>query len=355
MKKIKSSTLIYLSCFFFTAKIMPSPAYILPIAIIIFNYILERTKISLKYLLLSIILLFFIALTSVNIYHPATLLAIGSLALIPYVKNQKNLQELANNSAQAYKLILIFFSFETFFRIVTPKLFSTAPELVEFYLTDADSDKFYAYKFGSFAFVDSNLSGICLIIALGLGINLLRINSISKNFLFYNTFLIILTFSRSAYIGVILLFIMAFNKNKILKFAFLFSTILATVLFLTSSRDASLGTKFSIYHDFLSAINESDISSLILGKGFGWFIDYNGLAAHSIVVQSIIEGGLIFTAIFLFTCFIYGAFSSQNDFYTFLSVFIPSLSVSVYVFFPAWFITIAINSYLNNIHKKYLE
>lgn len=352
MRKINLHFLIFFSSFIFTVKIMPSPAYILPTTIILFGFLHGTIKISLKYLILSIFLSAAVIYTAVDLWHPATLLALGSLAIIPYIKNAVNLKRLVEKSNAAYKIILIFFSFETFFRLALPKLFASSSEIVDFYLNSSSNDAFYAYKFGSFAFIDSNLVGICLVILAGLGFNLLKVGKISGIILFINILLIILTFSRSAYIGATILIASTYFDKKIVKLLTLSMVISLIIFLLINSQDESLGTKFLIYEDFFEIFIKSDIYTLLNGRGFGWFIDYHGIASHSILVQSIIEGGLVFTAIFIYNCFIYGAFSSKRDFYTFISVFIPSLSVSVYVFFPAWFITTAINSYINSRHRK---
>lgn len=350
MSKNNLLTLFFFSNFFFTVKIMLSPAYILPVIIIILYYILNYSKIKIDHLFVSLITFFIIAITSKNLNHPATILALISIISIPFILNPSNLDQLTKISPKAYLYVLIFFSVETLFRIISPTTFSTSYEVVNHYLKSKELDAFYAYKFGSFSFVDSNLTAICLLILLGLGLNLYKKKIVSKSILIFNIILIILTFSRSAYIGSIVLLLLTENRFKQFKLLSIPIALGGIVFFLTSSEDISLKTKFLIYYDFFELFRNYDLSTLLLGNGFGWFIDYHGRAAHSIIVQSIIEGGIIFTCILFYTFYKFGIFSDKNNFYTFISVLISSLSVSVYVFFPAWFMVIAINS---NINKKF--
>lgn len=344
-------SILFASCFFFTVKIFYSPAYILPLFLsLIYILKINSAKINKRSLIESALLLSLLLLISKeNILHPAFILSLTSILLLPLVNTKKFINDTLYKLPKSYKILIYYFSLEAFFRIFFPQMFSSDPSLVNDYLSGSEENSFYAYKFGSFAFVDSNLVALCLLIILTNGINLLKLNKINKYYVLANIILILLTLSRSAYIGLALILVIFYQWDKI-KFYAGPIAIFITLFFILYS-DASLSTKFTIYENAISILESSSIKDFIYGKGFGWFISEYELAAHSIIVQSIIEGGIIYTLIFFYLCKKYGAFNSKKDFATFIAILIPSLSVSIYVIFPGWLISCAINRHINNLHQ----
>lgn len=263
------------------------------------------------------------------------------------------------NKTQVEKLIrltlyLCIFSvaIETFFRFYMPTLdlrndnidyiarvVSESPSFKEI----ISNQYFYAYKFSSIMFFDSNFVGLFLLPILILNLFYIEISRklIFKILLIVVLFLIFLTFSRSAIItATIVIYIysmyivMRWNKQFFFISLFLTFFLFSIGLFYLYTaliQDGSLKTKLGIFSS-LNAIFENDLINIFFGYGVetgGTVYSYKeGAYAHALIPLLLGQFGLI-GLIAYFSLLIYLSF--KIGFYgwlLFFTIFTSGLSLA---------------------------
>ena len=328
-----------ISPFLYTAKIILSPAYILPLVLVVI-YLFGFKPLSWAYVIVGMLgLSLCIFHAAIHELHAAAVhgMIFSLFAVVyPYFLDARNHASITQGAKAGYKIICIYFIIELLIRFAIPERF--VPDASEFaYHLESENTWFYAYKYGSFAFVDSNLTGLALLMLECVGISLYSARKIKSTLLILNIFMVLMTFSRAAWIGqFVILFSFVFYRYKY----FLYFSIVAAPLFyfgnLIEFDDASFLTKIALYINLIEVMVNSSSFDLVLGRGFGWFIDEFGIASHSIVIQSIVEGGLIFSLLFLLLMILSRSFATSKARIQFFAVLIPSMSVSLYVVCLAW-------------------
>lgn len=239
-----------------------------------------------------------------------TIIFYSCLILIPLlVSTFKSSTSKSNILLVSYIILIIYYSFETFIRITNPD-YSHLPKTGD----DGITSTFYIYKINSIAFEDSNFVSVILVVyyislrstalysdikvkySLGLNIGLLT--------------LILLTFSRSAYIGVLIfecmvLFFFKPDVNMKLR-GLLVSIILvgggicAHLIIEKIASDPSFISKFYIVDLTVKYLSHASTLDILFGIGFGNAINVLGMGAHNIFIAIFIENGLIGTLLYLY-------------------------------------------------------
>lgn len=239
-----------------------------------------------------------------------TIIFYSCLILIPLlVSTFKSSTSKSNILLVSYIILIIYYSFETFIRITNPD-YSHLPKTGD----DGITSTFYIYKINSIAFEDSNFISVILVVyyislrstalysdikvkySLGLNIGLLT--------------LILLTFSRSAYIGVLIfecmvLFFFKPDVNMKLR-GLLVSIILvgggicAHFIIEKIASDPSFISKFYIVDLTVKYLSHESTLDILFGIGFGNAINVLGMGAHNIFIAIFIENGLIGTLLYLY-------------------------------------------------------
>lgn len=241
---------------------------------------------------------------------------------------------------------------ETFFRFYMPTL-DLRNDNVEYILSIVNESPslkdiiinqyFYAYKFSSVMFFDSNFVGIFLLPVLILNLFYMEISRrlIFKILIFVILFLIFLTFSRSAIMtATIVMYIyfmyMLVRWNKYFFFISLFlSFFIFSIglffLYTTLTEDGSLNTKIGIFSS-LNTISEHGLISILFGYGVeagGTIYSYKeGAYAHALIPLLLGQFGLIgLTAYFsflIYLCFKIGFYG----WLLFFAIFVSGLSLA---------------------------
>ncbi|MFQ0834064.1 hypothetical protein [Citrobacter gillenii] len=204
----------------------------------------------------------------------------------------------------SFFIVVLFYILETYIRITHPD-YSHLPKGD---YVDSITSTFYIYKINSIAFEDSNFVSVVLIVFY----ITLRCTVIFSNikFKFYNVYLycllvlIVLTFSRSAYIGVVAfeiirrVFYSQRGNQTIRNFLIFCICILIVPLSIQllghlTSIDASFLSKFHILDLTIKYLGRADIWHILFGIGFGNAINAIGMGAHNIFVALLIENGIL--------------------------------------------------------------
>ncbi|QLR72576.1 hypothetical protein HV337_08460 [Citrobacter freundii] len=173
------------------------------------------------------------------------------------------------------------------------------------YLIELSRDTFYIYKYGSIMYLDSNYVALHILLIIGL---LLNISCKYKSVLLLSSIiLLILTFSRSAYIGFISIVTLYYfiRVHKTTKMALVYIVIVMMIFlgiwinhstmndFIT---DESFSSKIIIFSS-LEKIASIDLINLLFGSGFdigGYIFSYkDGGYAHAFIPLVLGELGVV--------------------------------------------------------------
>lgn len=198
---------------------------------------------------------------------------------------------------------ILFFSlplliFESIYRILNPP-----SERLKFYMDYGMEDIiFYAYKFNSIMFQDSNFVAMLILSLLFFSLYLaIKVKSKKPYFLSAILFLLLLaTISRAAIFSAIFFMLLFpargffYTYRRWFFYALLFiMPMLLIVSYKLSSLDDSFASKFYIFSQSISYIKNSNLNQLLFGVGFGNAISVLDIGAHNIIVTFLVESGLI--------------------------------------------------------------
>jgi hypothetical protein len=161
---------------------------------------------------------------------------------------------------------------------------------------------FYAYKYNSFMYLDSNFVGLqlALLLALQLAISAERLPH--RGFMLIATMLLLIgTLSRASIVTATVLWCWhAFRRMRFAMLALLVLLLLALVALLpVLSADDSFTSKFEILEEFTQYIGRAGLPALVAGVGAGRAEVALGVGAHNIIVTYVVELGLVSSAMFL--------------------------------------------------------
>lgn len=279
------------------------PAYLALILsiVLIFLCILYR-KIEISSFLTFLIFSFVFYLWCTQVFldgEYATLIFTSSIVIILFLPNL--IRKSSGRIKFALVLVVIFYSLEAFIRIRNPDYNYQSNELSSSIL-----DTFYIYKVNSIAFEDSNFVAMVLTCYYILG-RVTSHDNDKKTYLISISLLILiaLTFSRSAYIGVIIFEAMFFyNNNKKYRLLSILAICLITITALyflldKIESDGSFKSKFYILELFINYLEHATVLNLITGVGFGNTFSYLGIGPHNIYIALFIETGLLGLVLYL--------------------------------------------------------
>lgn len=203
---------------------------------------------------------------------------------------------------------LLIVTIDTFVRIVFPD-YAFKGEFEEFN-AELARDSFYIFKYGSIMYLDSNYVALHILVIMLLSETFSNRRVRTVIFL-YSLVLLILTFSRSAYIGAFLFYFSSYIYYKKLpvKTIVLFFFGVATLYLIYyfshnsfSTNDISLSSKFEIFKS-LALISTYEPLVVLFGIGFevgGYLYSFReGAYAHALLTLLLGEVGVI-------GCIIYG-------------------------------------------------
>lgn len=180
------------------------------------------------------------------------------------------------------------------------------------YLADAaltrgqiDDIAFYAYKFNSIMYLDSNFVGLQLAVLFAFTCAINEKYQRVSPWVYTSIFtLTALTLSRASLVTLALIYIaLKFRQaSKLHRITIATTSIIVfgTILYIVAE-DASFLSKFEILHLFKSFLDYASINELLFGVGAGQASKLLGIGAHNILVTYAVELGLIGS--FLFLCY----------------------------------------------------
>lgn len=207
------------------------------------------------------------------------------------------------SSEKLYKISnkFIFFSILVLIVEMTLRILNPTYEINGQYLTG--NVEFYAYKMNSFLYQDSNYVGAYIVSLFFFAFYLdgIRPHKKYKIAMLILFLLCVFTFSRASILTIILFFpfFWTLKKLKTIKFSILFIIVLIPIIMFLYNienvflNDGSFISKLGIIELTLNHIRNSDLSTILLGVGFGNSHYYLGIGAHNIFVTYLIESGII--------------------------------------------------------------
>lgn len=197
---------------------------------------------------------------------------------------------------------LIIVTIDTIIRFLFPD-YAFKGELDEFN-AELARDSFYIFKYGSIMYLDSNYVALHILVIMLLSESF-RSGMFRKFVFLYSIALLILTFSRSAYIGAFLFYFSSYvyYKKLPIKIAILLFFGVAILYFTYyfsynsfSTNDVSLSSKFEIFKS-LALINTYELLVVLFGVGFevgGYLYSFrDGAYAHALLTLLLGEVGVI--------------------------------------------------------------
>ncbi|MFK8265480.1 hypothetical protein [Capnocytophaga cynodegmi] len=198
---------------------------------------------------------------------------------------------------------------------------------------DIEGMLFYAYKFSSIMFIDSNFVGTYGLIAFFYYFFLLRKKYVrSKKPLLIIAILIVTTLSRSAIITVpitisfIYLLTIKVRLHHILT-GMIFFTMLILFIAPRLANDLSFLSKFEILDLTYKYLQECSLGEFLFGIGFGNTVKYLGIGAHNLFVTHLVESGLIGLTFFLAINLILIRPTQKYSLYLTIPLFISGMSL----------------------------
>jgi hypothetical protein len=170
---------------------------------------------------------------------------------------------------------------------------------------DVEDIAFYAYKFNSLMYIDSNFVGLQLAVLFAFLMALTRKGvHVPRTWYVYTFLLTIGTLSRASIFAC--LFLVGIEgyrrlaKGPAFKFVVAFAMGCAAVgAFYLVQNDESFATKFDILRRFVHYVGSANLSDLLFGVGVGHAVHMLGIGAHNLVVTYVVEIGLVLTVVVL--------------------------------------------------------
>lgn len=193
---------------------------------------------------------------------------------------------------------------------------------------------FYAFKFSSIMFKDSNFVGTYGLVAFFYYYYLRKKKYVKSMMPLIILFILIsLTLSRSAVITVLLtIVILYFLSIKIkLHHIILGIVLIISVVFIALPQietDGSFLSKFDILELTWRHLQECSFGQFLFGVGFGNTVEHIGIGAHNLLVTHLIESGIIGLLFFLIVNFSLINKTKRYSLYLTIPLFISGMSLA---------------------------
>lgn len=303
--------IIVFSGFYLTRILSLSPIYVSyligTIVMISYSFFTNTSFYTNKLSIIYVIYIIYLVITQIYLEANSTSLINVLFSLIYFVTTINIAFYSTNRILIQYSKYFIWFTIllltiEALWRITHPVFFLEGA-LKDY--RDMEGMLFYAYKFSSIMFMDSNFVGTYALTAFFYYYYLLRKNyTKSKVPLILLFFLIVGTLSRSAIITVFVTFLFIYFlsiKIKIKHILLFFSIVILVSFFLIPKimNDPSFSTKFIILNSTWEYIQKSSLLNFLFGIGFGNSYKYMELGGHNLFITHFVESGLIGLLFFL--------------------------------------------------------
>lgn len=293
----------YLCGFYLTQVTVVSPVYVAYIITFIYSLLIFSFKKN-KHFPLSIFIVFVFCLFSfvLSIYSPLSLsinyfISISSVFIVVVLFRARTIKLYHFLCMLGmYSLLL---GLDGVWRVFNPDI-TNIDKLEEIGVG------FQIYKVNSFMYADSNFVGIQCVMFFSVLLFIFNNVDMSRNELLFSkvVFLLLmistfLTFSRSAYLGIVLALLMNFICNR-KRAVYIFYACSPIVIFLGGvvvndyfSNDISFSSKFHILQLAGVYLSNTDLLTLFLGVGLGNAEMEIGMGAHNIIISLLIETGIL--------------------------------------------------------------
>ncbi len=229
---------------------------------------------------------------------------------------RKYKDDISNNILFIFRFVIIYGIVEVILRVLFGKYFAVYSSSYSFSTVNdlIESGGFYKYKSGSPFFMDSNFTGLYFLPFIYLYArcrSLIKEKSVHYIILFSFFLLIMMTFSRTLYIAVLLYFVIILNIRFLnIKNLIIFSPVIILIisfvfdeLYTFIASDGSFQTKIQIWNAMLLNFTNQDLLNILFGNGFDYgkfmFSFEVGKSAHAMIPQLLGEIGLIGTFLYL--------------------------------------------------------
>lgn len=338
--------LIMITSSFYTTTLPVSPVYItLPVVLFVTGYFIflkSRNIINLDLFFFGLGIAIYSVILSIfnssNYTWPIVvnlLLAVFSFILLACTSFKVSKSELSVSISKYSIFIIIYVSIDTLLRFLYP----ISNEL---YNVEGSDIWFYKYK-ASYILGDSNavallLLGTVFFLFYMCEKALLEVNKVTIFKIILLIVLLILTFSRAAYLALFigLIYYLFKRYRELIHWCMVLSLVLIGVftnkilIFLNSDGSGSQKAK-----ELLSVFDFFGLSyiDIAFGTGFGLGNTISGVYIHGLLVKSLIEGGAFF--LFLLVCLFTIIICKNKSILIFLlPVIISSFSLSFYIIAP---------------------
>lgn len=307
----------------------------------------------------KVISLLFLYITTTKIMYILTgefinlFISLYSYLFVRVLKNRfNNKEELFNILKSLINVSIFVLTIDSILRLTNPN----PPEEVINYVSNNPNAWFYIYKFSTNLFADSNTVALVVLVLYFLCI---EIKPYTKERLMFQKlfllFLLIFTFSRSAYVSFfVTIFLYWVKKSKYLFKYVIFFIFVCFIVFLfdTIKTDDSLQSKLYIIEVFTSEYKNLNIFEMIFGIGLGNGKDFLGIHTHIHFLTYLLETGFI--GLFLFLIFIiYYLYKYKS--LVMISLLIAGLSYFPYLGMPFIFLPLAILANMKDKERNYYD
>lgn len=156
---------------------------------------------------------------------------------------------------------------------------------------------FYAYKFNSFMYQDSNFVGLQLVVLVGFVLALTR-EGVKFGAFIHLAMLVLtaMTLSRASFVTVVFLYGLHFfwRARLLMKLlCVLLGVGVAIAVFLHIQNDGSFASKFDVLQRFFEHLHRASWMDVLVGVGAGKAAGTLGMGAHNILVTYVLELGVL--------------------------------------------------------------
>jgi hypothetical protein len=304
---------IYLTAVFsgaYLTKLGFSPIYPLMAAgflLLILTIATGRVRLPLMFWVMTafttIVLIFFTAHQTAegSLFQNALNFALGPVGFLLITANGRRLSrgKIEKVARHVVYFTIILTLIECFYRLTHPD-YSFLEDAEERQVDVADI-AFYAYKFNSLMYLDSNFVGLQVAVVFAFTLALIRFDIRFPRFVYIALFTIICaTLSRASIIAA--LAALCFYIYPRLSFALraiglMTGFIGVQIVFLLVQTDGSFATKIALLQQLSDYLSSVSTDNLLFGVGAGRAIDYLGMGAHNLLVVYVVEAGLLLSAL----------------------------------------------------------
>jgi hypothetical protein len=343
-----------------------SPIYFVYIIVLPISYLFllpngRTISMNLDVILIFLLLIYVLLFHFIHLNNGTAINLIVSLLGYIYfrlVKFKISLKQYSTILSAMVVFNLVLISLDSIYRILNP----THPNVDKIDLYAGSQDKwFYLYKFNSLMFSDSNGTALVLVVLL------FTVLSLPKNYFTFSkvkmyyiiVFLILMTFSRAAYLVTIFGFLSyrlgSFSRvTKLMLRSFLiFSIITATSFFYSIlSTDDSFSVRLDIIRLLIDLQSKADFTSILIGVGPGQGEDTLGIYTHIFYLTYILELGIVGLTLILIFFFLYMIRYNNIVLFPVLTI---GFSFFLYLGTPFLFVPLALIANIYDLKRNYIQ